>query len=330
VRRLILIALAVAAIAAPPAGADGLPVLGIDDGSSGVTVPAASSRYVTLRAPGGGTLVERINRGGGQVLASAFFAGTYTVPAVAYDGSAGGLSGDRHTLVLIEPRSSFPRKTTRLLVLHVPSLRFEDVITLRGDFSFDAISPGGSRIYLIDYLSPTDPTRYAVRSFDVRAMRLDPRPVVDPRNPREKMRGNPLSRVASADGRWAYTLYDGGGGTPFVHALDTRDAAARCIDLTGLDRARLTYLRLRLSDRGRTVAVVDGSARLVGIDTHTLTVRVPHARPWWRTAGLLVLAALVAGTAIGLGSRHARGRRRPARSPVVRRPQSAPAEAARE
>jgi hypothetical protein len=330
VHRSIVIALAVAAIAAPSAAADGLPVLGIDDGSSGVTVPGAVSRYVTIQAPGGGTLVERINRDGGQVLASSLFSGTFTIPAVAYDGSAGGLSADRHTLVLIQPRTSFPRKTTRLLVLHVPSLRHRALVELRGDFSFDAVSPGGSRIYLINYLSATDPTRYAVRSYDVDAMRLDPRPVVDPRNPREKMRGNPLSRATGADGRWAYTLYDGGGGTPFVHALDTRDAAARCIDLAGLDPARLTYLRLRLSDGGRSVDVVDGSARVLDIDTRALAVRVPHARPWWRRAGLLAIAALVAGAAIGLGSRHGRARRRPARGSALRRPQSAPAEAPRD
>src|SRR5207244_8715373 len=132
-------------------------------------------------------------------------------------------------------------------------------IDLLGGFSVDAISPDGSRIFLINYLSPNDPTRYAVRSFDISAMKLDPKPIVDPRNPSEKMRGNPLTRAASVDGRWAYTLYDGGGATPFVHALDTRDASARCIDLDRLDRATPGRLRLRLTDGGRTVDVVDGS-----------------------------------------------------------------------
>ena len=58
--------------------------------------------------------------------------------------------------------------TTRLLVLHTPSLRFRTAMRLRGDFSFDAVSPDGSRVYLIQYLSPTDPTRYAVRSYGTR------------------------------------------------------------------------------------------------------------------------------------------------------------------
>ena len=111
-------------------------------------------------------MVERIRMAGGQVIEAAFVTGTFTIPAVAYDGSAAGLSGDRHTLVLIEPRRSFPRTTTSLLVLRAPSLAQRALIRLRGDFSFDAVSPDGSRLFLIQYLSPTDPTRYAVRGFD--------------------------------------------------------------------------------------------------------------------------------------------------------------------
>src|SRR5690349_19494177 len=111
-RRILPIVL-VALAFVPSAAADGLPVLGIDDGSSGVAAPAGLSRYVTIPAPGGGTLVERISTNGGQVLASSLFPGTFTIPAVAYDGSPGGLSGDRHTLALIEPRAGFPRVETK-------------------------------------------------------------------------------------------------------------------------------------------------------------------------------------------------------------------------
>jgi hypothetical protein len=130
--------------------------------------------------------------------------------------------------------------------------------------------------------------------------------VIDPRNPREKMRGNPLSRVASPDGRWAYTLYDGGGGTPFVHALDTQNGTARCIDLEGLDVAQLFRLRLRLADRGRSVDVVDGSMRVLSIDTHALAVRTFHAGLPWRAGSLGVLVALLATAGIALALRRPR------------------------
>ena len=284
------IVVAVSAVIVPSAAADGLPVLGVDVGSSGVATPDGIARYVTIPATGG-TLVERIRQDGGQVLATSLFPGTFTIPAVAYDASAGGLSGDRRTLVLIEPRTSFPRATTKLLVLRTPALRYRTTVTLHGDFSFDAVSPGGRRLYLIQYVSTQDPTRYAVRSYDLSSMELDPKPVIDPLKADEKMRGQPLSRAASADGRWAYTLYDGAGGTPFVHALDTARGTARCIDLDELDRTALWRLSLRMTDGGRSVSVVNGTNEVLSVDTATLRVDSGHARAWWP---IVTLAALVA------------------------------------
>ena len=270
--RLALILAVVAAIVTGAARADGLPVLGIDVGTSGVTVRGATVRYVTLR-PGRSTIVEAVARNGGRIVRYAVVPGAFTIPAVAYDGSASGLSADRRTLVLIEPRRSFPRARTRLLVMHAHTLRRAGLIDLRGDFSFDAVSPDGSRIYLIQYTSPADPTRYLVRSYDVADRRLDPAAVVDPRDATEKMRGNPISRATSADGRFAYTLYDGGGSHPFVHALDTARAAARCIDLLGLPAGTSLWdLRLRMTGDGRSVAVVDHGRTLLALDTATLTV----------------------------------------------------------
>jgi hypothetical protein len=296
---------------APAAGADGLPVLGVDVGASGVAAPSGSVRYVTIPAPGG-TMVERIQRAGGRVLAAVLVPGTYTIPAVAYDGSASGLSGDRHTLVLIEPRRSFPRATTTLLVLRAPNLAHRVLVRLHGDFSFDAVSPDGSRLYLIQYLSPADPTRYAVRSFQLSSMRLAPNPIVDPREPDEAMRGNPLSRAVSPDGRWAYTLYDGGG-HPFIHALDTARSNARCIDVAGLPPRILWRLRLRIGDGGRAVQIADGPRTLVAVDTGTLAVRAPAGPRSWHLPALLAAASavVVAGFVFALLRR-----RRPVRDPV--------------
>ena len=299
---------------ASAAGADGLPVLGVDVGASGVAAPSGSVRYVTIPAPGG-TQVERIQRAGGRVLSARFLTGTFTIPAVAYDGSASGLSGDRRTLVLIEPRRSFPRTTTSLLVLHAIDLADRSLVKLHGDFSFDAVSPDGSRLYLIQYLSPTDPTRYAVRSFDVGAMQLEPKPIVDPREPGESMRGNPLSRAASADGRWAYTLYDGGGARPFVHALDTAHATARCIDIDGLAPAIVSRLRLRMGDGGRAVQITDGARSRAVLDTRTFAVSAPPTGGSSRDLPLLGL--LAAGVASGaLVALWLLRRRRPVRAPI--------------
>ena len=284
--------------AASAAGADGLPVLGIDVGGSGVVAPTASARYVTIAAAAN-TVVARVATTSGKVLQSRVLNGTFTIPAVAYDGSASGLSHDGKTLVLIEPRLSFPRPRTKLLVLDARSLSATRLIDLKGDFSFDAISPLGSWVYLIQYLSPTDPTRYLVRAYDVRSGRFAAAPVVDPRAPGEKMRGNPLSRVMSADGRWAYTLYDGAGSTPFVHALDTSTRSARCIDLDALAGTDLSRLTLRFEQHAQKLDVDRGRAPVQVVDLRTFAVSGDSgvsAAPYIRLAALgLGCIAAVAG-----------------------------------
>jgi len=289
--------LVLASFAAPGAGADGLPVLNVDVGASGVAAPGGTVRYVTVTV-GKQTLVEATRRDGGQIVRMQAWPGTWTIPAVAYDGSAGGLSADRRTLVLIEPRTSFPRAQTRLLVVNAHNLASATVILLDGDYSFDAVSPNGSRLFLIHYLSVIDPTRYEVRAYDVARRKLVAKPVVDPRDAAEKMRGNPLSRVMSPDGRVAYTLYDGNG-HPFVHALDTATSTARCVDLDGLPRQLLWSLRLHLGSSGTVLTVDRGTRTFASLDTRTWqpTVRAAAFR-WWLVALVLAaLSALAAGLA---------------------------------
>ena len=63
--RVILCAVAIGAGLTGTARADGLPVLGVDVGGSGVTVQG-SPRYVALPA-GRGTFVAQIERGSGKV-----------------------------------------------------------------------------------------------------------------------------------------------------------------------------------------------------------------------------------------------------------------------
>jgi len=300
VRALILLsAVIVACTAAAAARADGLPVLGIDVGSVGVTVPGSPERIVTINE-GKWTLVERIGRNGGRVRGFTRVKGTFTIPAVAYDSSASGLSADGKTLVLIEPRSSFPRAQTTFAFLDARGLGLYRTITLRGDFSFDAISPHGRTMYLVNYTRPNDPTRYSVRAYDLRANRLLPRPIVDPAEHSDKMRGSPITRLMSADGRWAYTLYDGAGATPFVHALDTATGSAHCIDLEMLaGRHDLWSLELRGGAPGEAVRVLSGGSPVALVDPTTFAASIPRAyapgdlRPRLLAAAAL-LAALVA------------------------------------
>jgi hypothetical protein len=316
--RVTIAALVAAGAAAGSAGADGLPVGGIDVGPSGVTLPAADVRYVALRA-GPNTLVAGVERPGGRVLGTRLLDGRFTIPAVALDGSAGGLSADGETLVLIRPRTGFPRKETILAVVGTGRLRVRETIALAGDFSFDALSPDGSLLYLVQYVDRRDPTRYVVRGYDLERGRLLPEPVVDPKVFGDVMRGYPLTRIVSLDGRWAYTLYDGGGGIPFVHALDTAEGTAACIAVEALaGHADLMDARLAIAGGGEELRVVARAETVAIVDTTSLRLREPSppapapapaappdaSAPWSVVAGLgVLLLAGAAGLALTLRRR---------------------------
>lgn len=250
------------------AAADGLPVVGVDVGPEGVALPGKPPRYVALPV-GKNTLVARIDRGSGKVRASNVVPGRLTIPAVAYDGSAAGLSGDGLTLALIVPRPAFPRAKTTFAIMDTGPLALRSKVTLKGDFSFDAMSPDGRWLYLIQYTSPKNPLQYRVRALSSVTGRLDPKPIVDPREPGEAMNGYPVTRATSADGRWAYTLYEGTE-HPFVHALDTVARSARCIDLDWLHgRKDLWAMRFSMGDDGRELSVRSGEKTVAFVDTRT-------------------------------------------------------------
>lgn len=278
----------------------------VDVGQTGVEDVAKGVRYVALEA-GGDTVVHRIRTNGGHLLGSGMLRGRYTIPAVAYDGSAAGLSADGTTLVLISPRRAFPRRRTTFAVLETTGLQLLDRLRLGGDFSFDALSPNGRWLYLIEYTSPKDPVQYRVRAFDLVDRRLHPDPIVDPREPDEAMNGHPLTRAASPDGRWAYTLYKGRD-HPFVHALDTVKRDARCIDLGWLHgRKDLRKLRFAVSEDGGELRVRTRGRDVARIDTRTFEASVPtrgsSRRKWLLVPGAaLVLAGFFAYRA---GSRRA-------------------------
>jgi hypothetical protein len=318
-RRLIGVATALLVLGAtaPAASGDGLPIP-TEVGFGGVTTPRSDARFTTHRA-GRDTVVDARALRGGALLRSLRLRGKFVVPAVALDGSAGGLSGDGGTLALISPRSGFPRARTKLAVVDARLLRLRAIVQLRGDFSFDAISPDGRSLYLIQYLSGTDPTHYAVRAYDVATTRLRPGKIVDPHERGEAMRGFPTTRAYSPDGRWAYTVYDGDVGHSFIHALDTSRATAVCIDTPQLDGGKAYDVHVTPTAGGRTLAVIDGRKPLLVVDTRTFRVSKP-VRPRSAAAprghggdddslplaGLAAAAVLFAGGAVGLGLRRRR------------------------
>jgi DNA-binding beta-propeller fold protein YncE len=254
-KRALVLAVFVAAILAGPAGGAG-PSPGIAFGSPGVVSHNGKVRYVALRA-GRGTLVEAISTRDGTVRHTRFLKGLYGVPLVAYDGSTGGLARNGRRLVVYSPGS-----VTRYVVLDPRSLRVQSRIVLNGNFGFDALSPDGSLMYLIQLKSGTN---YDVRALNLNTRSLFPGSIVDKREPGEKMTGIPMTRVGSDDAAWAYTLYSRSEGGSFVHALHTTAREAFCIDVPhvvsddelGMVRMRLRGGSLELRFRGRTVASID-------------------------------------------------------------------------
>lgn len=321
-KTLLCVCVAVTALAAIPASPAAAKGVAAGAAASGVAVNGSEYRYVAISpgTPGKVTVVSRIEQQGGRVSRWWYLPGSYYVPAVAYDSSGGGLSADGRWLVLQRtPLPPLPPSKTRFAVLDTErSLAYRgpgrlprsrhlfSFIDLPGDFSFDAISPDGSTIYLIHHLSkfwgPDYTANYEVRALDTASGKLLPHPIVDPKEPDEQMTGLPVTRAMSPDGRWAYTLYDGK--EPFVHALDTVGRRAVCVDLPQLEHQRnLFRLKLRLEQSGRKLTVIahpataHGSQPLLSIDTRSFAVEEvglagsgPDGTPWL-AAGLAALAA---------------------------------------
>ena len=311
----VLLAVALAAMVAPAAPAQ-KGVLGTGAAPSrGVLDPGEEFRYTALAA-GEGTTVAKIATDGGMLERSVYLERWLVVPSVAYDGSPGGLSADGQTLVLAQPGVRFPQTRSEFTAFETDRLRAIEQIELPGTFTYDAISPDGRSLYLIEYTSPRDLTEYEVRVFDLDRGRLEPEPVVDPSEPQEEMYGSPITRAMSPDGRWAYTLYDGSE-YPFIHALDTVGRTAVCIDLELLADQRKTLYRFELepSRDGARLDVLDRGEPQASVDLDTFEVADPQtvarsepgadagdvaALPWLAVGGGLGLAALAI---LGLGRR---------------------------
>jgi hypothetical protein len=249
-------------------------------GWTGVTAPGLPFRYVTL--PGASeTVLAKIRRSSGRVWTWRSLKGEWGVPMVATDGTAGGLSRDGRLLVLSNwsPPLVTPRRVSRFLLVDPSSLHVWRTITLRGDFTFDALSPGGGTLFLIQHLAGGQTgTRYRVRAYDLAARRLLPRVIADRRQSSWTMDGSPVTRATSADGRWVYTLYQQPGGYPFVHALDAVARTAVCIGLPWKgDQEILFSTRLGLDRDGRTLTLATRRGRpLFAIDTRTHWVSRPR------------------------------------------------------
>jgi hypothetical protein len=244
------LALVPAALAAYPAGyaAQGGPGLPSLDGSL---------RFVALGA-GADTKINVTDASTGATVMSQTISGGFGVPRLTQNGLAGGLFHDGSAFVL---QSVGFASTTRFTVIGTSDLAARDAITLKGTFGFDALSPDGSKLYLIQHTTAQDLEHYVVRAYDLKAHALLPGRIADKTQKSWVMQGWALSRATTPDGRWAYTLYANPGGYPFIHALDTVRGVAHCIGLpwTSTDQGPLVNFNLVLKPGWVAVERPDGS-----------------------------------------------------------------------
>jgi hypothetical protein len=299
-RRLLLALAVLSALALVPAAvADGGgPSPGLMYGWTGVTGPG-QPRYVTLPTARSTVLAE-VDRANGKVIQFRVLKGNWGIPAVANDGSTGGLTRDGKTLVVadwVPPQNSPLRTVSRFQLVHARTLAPFKTITLTGDWSYDALSPNGQTLYLIQHMSVQDTLKYQVRAYDLNGFGLRPRVIADRRQTGWVMRGYPMRRVASADGHFVYTLYVQPGGTPFVHALDAVNATAVCIGVPW--KGNIGIAKVRLDEAKKALTVSGPRGQQVRIDTATYRVSLPgHGGSGFPVALVAGLASAAAALAV--------------------------------
>jgi hypothetical protein len=294
-----LVALALAAAAQADGGGPGP---GVTLGWDGVVGPTGKVRYVAIPA-GSGTAVEAIRTSDGRVIGFGSLAGSFGIPLLANDGATGGISKNGKTLVVADFAQNGPglRTASHFVIFDPRRLDRPNEIVVPGDFTFDALSPSGKKLYLIQHMSSQDLSRYVVRAYDVNQMRLLPGRIADRTQKGWVMKGYAMTRTTSDDGRWAYTLYQNPGGYPFIHALDTVRGVAHCIGIPWKgdpNQNGIYNIRMTLHDGGRQLAVHWRSGReFLNVDTSTWRVSAAGGGFAWSAvaagiAGALALAAL--------------------------------------
>lgn len=261
---------AAAALVAVPAASPGSPAT--DAAQDGAVSRDGAVRYVAEAAAPGATRLLALDARGGAVRIARVFDGRFAVPALGPTLGGLGLFRDGARLVL---QSVDRQDTTTFQIVRTADLSTDRTITLQGAFSFDALSPDGQKLYLIQHQSASDLRRYVVRLYDLATGTLVDGRVADTRQKSWIMSGYAAARTESRDGRWVYTLYANPENFPFVHALDTVTGTARCVGIAWRgDQTPLT--RYTLAVQGRRLLVRRGDGRVYRtIDRATYTVRAP-------------------------------------------------------
>jgi hypothetical protein len=264
-----VLALALIAVPAAPAGGPNL----------GTTSALANGNVSYLVSRVGATTTLAVNGADGNVLRQTSMRGAWGIPYVTLAGGAGGVSHDGRVLVLAQ--STQPNKPlrseTRFLTVDTKTLKVTRTISLKGNFGYDALSPNGRTLYLIEHVPSEDLLRYRVRAYDLAAGKLLRGVIADRSQKTWLMNGYPMNRVTDGDGRWVYTLYANPNNYPFVHALNSVTKRAVCIGLPwewsgNMSDIETATMRLSQGESRLTIAGSGGYGPRFVIDTKTFRV----------------------------------------------------------
>ena len=250
-----------ASASAPPAVSDGVPnawlLVGRPDEPDLHLVEAATGevqdmaipdgtpatnwrRVVSARIDGGETIVRDDIVQPGLGGAELRVAGHWRLPTVGLDPVPAGRSLDGSTVVLVQGAYNPDAGVSRFAILQHftlgavqtagdAPLRLTRTIELPGAFEYDTMSPNGAILYVVQHLDGAAGGHYQVRAVDVATGVMRDAVIVDKTHPDETMAGSPIAQVRRPNGL-VLTLYRGPE-HPFIHALNSTDAWAVCIDL---------------------------------------------------------------------------------------------------
>jgi hypothetical protein len=274
-------------------GESGLHLVSSTHGEVVMDLPAGSprssstwDRIVTATTDGHATIVEDFAIGQGDHGPQVRIEGHWRLPTVGLDPIPAGRSIDGSTIALVEAAYDPLAGTSRFAIVehHLADavatagdapLRLARIVTLKGAFEYDTLSPDGRILYVVEHLDSKAGGHYQVRAVDVDTGELREGVVFDKANPDERMAGSPIAQLRQADGV-VLTLYRGPE-HPFIHALSSKEAWAVCIDLPAggaNDAAASLDWGLTPSPDGSSVFAVNASIGLaVDIDPAGLAVR---------------------------------------------------------
>ena len=216
-------------------------------------------RLYVATAKNGQTTINVIDTQSGATIRSLTISGAYSTAGQGFASAVASFDG--HWLALRQVGQG--SNATTIALIDTQAGRLVKTIQLNGDFDFDALSPDGTSLYLIERLNDGS-GHYYVELYDVSHNQLYQNPIVDKSEINERMTGVAVARQMASDGTAAYTLYTNTyNNTAFVHILPLDGEGfpfARCVDLpVGKSTDLLHYYTLTMSPDGGTLYAVNAA-----------------------------------------------------------------------